>query len=189
MIFNNTENGSVVFNGISLDKVVFNSLTVWENWKLLTGYYNRMTASNTPFKVTTTSTANFKNPYVLFDEDWTTNPTFNADSGFTIEQDLLEAKIIPTKIEVMTNTKTSSSDAFKSTNTISVSENGTDWVEFGRYDYVGHSLQTNTTKVLNHTLEKPIRYVKLTISKKSDSANNQTGGHGFRIVEWYQKGN
>lgn len=173
-----------------LDKLIYNGVTVWESWQLKTGYYNKMTSSSTPkaFKITANETLYFLEPWQLFDDNWSNRATINISIGATryIQQDLLSADIIPTKIKVeKTFTRSNGTDG---TLTIKVSADGSSWSTFGSVNVQSaYNLSQTFYTMTNTNLTTPIRYIRAEYYNSGDVTQYEF--NDIAIVEWYQKGN
>ena len=185
---------NVTRNGNLLDKATVNGTAVWtyaspvgSEWVTKTGFYNKMTSATSPaYNITSNETLYFLEPWQLFDGNWNNRATINISVNHTryIQQDLLSAKIIPTKIKVE---KTyNDSNAASGTLTVQVSADGSSWTNFGSTSTTKNWQQSQTFVTLsNNTLSSPIRYIRASYNNHGD--HTQYGFNEIQIVEWKEK--
>lgn len=170
---------------LNMGMIYINSYSVQPSWVLKTGFYNQMTAENTPFATTINTTLFFINLWELFNNNWGTWGTVNNGSGSQyIQQDLGGLNIIPTKIRVQNNLG-AANDATR-TIVVYVSADGTNWTVFGSTTWTrGNSVTTSQVDLVNTTLTSPIRYLRYEWSFLS--GHGQYNPNECQIVEWYEK--
>ena len=164
--------------------IIVNSYAVGKSWTLKTGFYNKLTAENTPFTTTINTTLYFINLWELFNDNWGTWGTVNNGAGSQyIQQDLGGLNIIPTKIRVQNNLNAANTAARNIV--VYVSADGTNWTTFGSTTWNrSTSVTTSQVDLVNTTLTNPIRYLRYEWSFLS--GHGQYNPNECQIVEWYE---